>query len=240
MKKILLLLSVSIGSYLCLNGLPTLKEEIQYTITNASGKASGADVVGIDVSHHQGNIDWQAVARGGVDFVYIKATEGATYIDAKFRHNAHEAHKAGLMVGAYHYFRMTSSVDEQFDNFKKATLGLSLDLIPMIDVETSDGKSKKGVQRNLDKFIELIKDEYGVSPMIYGTQRSYNELCAPKYNHLHLYIGRYGNQPPKLLGNGGYTIWQYTENGTVEGINKNVDKCRFNPKYSLDDIRLKK
>lgn len=161
-----------------------------------------------------------------------------------FKKNIEGAQKAGLLVGVYHYFRMTSSPEEQFENFKKAMKDYKMDLVPMIDVEPSKkemaGKSVKDLQKNLDKFIALIKAEYGVPPMIYGTQRSYNTYCAPKYNKYHLYIGRYGKNSPEIIGEGTYTIWQYTENGKVNGITEDVDICKFNPKYGIKDIKIKK
>jgi lysozyme len=202
--------------------------------------AQQRQIRGIDVSHHQGRIDWTKVASDNIAFVYIKATEGKTYVDPHFRENVKGACNAGLWVGAYHYFRMTSTPCEQFNNFKQATKGLKMTLIPMIDVETGDGYSIQKVQKCLDELIALMKKEYGVLPMIYGTQRSYNTFCAHKYNHHHLYIGRYrSSEPPVIFGNGTYTIWQYTENGRVQGIPKEVDLCKFHPKHSLSEIRMK-
>lgn len=203
-----------------------------------------AQTRGIDVSRHQKTIDWKKVAADNVQFVYIKATEGATYQDPMFRENIEGAQEAGLLVGVYHYFRMTSSPEKQFENFKKAMKGYKMDLVPMIDVEPSQkemaGKSVKDLQKNLDKFIALVKAEYGVPPMIYGTQRSYNTYCAPKYNNYHLYIGRYGKNSPEIIGKGTYTIWQYTETGKINGIPVAVDICKFNPKYGIKDILIKK
>ena len=191
---------------------------------------------GIDVSHHQGSIDWTKVAAAGIDFVYVKATEGATYTDPRFHYNMKNAIGVGLKVGAYHYFRMTSGAREQFENFRKAVKGYKFALVPMIDVETSDNRPVRQLQDSLDVFIRLVKQEYGCPPMIYGTQRSYNTYCAPKYNRYHLYIGRYGENAPVIKGDGTYTIWQYTESGRVNGIPKPVDKCRFNSKYTVRDI----
>lgn len=191
---------------------------------------------GIDVSHHQHEIDWSLVARDDVDFVYIKATEGATYKDPRYDENMKGAINVGLPVGAYHFFRMTSGAEEQFNNFKSALSGYNFKLVPMIDVETSDGRPVKELQDSLDVFIKLIKSEYGCAPIIYGTQRSYNTFCAPKYNRYHLYIGRYSNYPPEIIGKGTYTIWQYTETGRVEGIPMPVDRSLFNSKYGIEDI----
>ena len=73
---------------------------------------------GIDVSNHQGSIDWDKVAKDeNVQFVYIKATEGATYVSPTFEQNIQEARKAGMKVGCYHLLRATSHIHDQFRNF---------------------------------------------------------------------------------------------------------------------------
>lgn len=198
------------------------------------------DSVGIDVARYQGDIDWQTVSKEKILFVYIKATEGKTYTDPKFHQNIKGAQKAGLKVGAYHFFRMTSGAREQFNHFYSQVGKYKLDLIPMIDVEvpSKEVKSIKLVQDSLDVFIKLVTQKYGKKPMIYGTQRSYNTYCAPKYNNLHLYIGRYGPNAPKIKGEGSYTIWQYSEHGKINGIPRPVDLCRFRKGYGVKDIKL--
>ena len=92
------------------------------------------------MSHHQKKINWIDVAKDNIDFVYIKATEGATYKDPRYEENISGAKKARLLVGVYHYFRMTSSARKQFQNFMAAIGKHKIDLIPMIDVETSDNR----------------------------------------------------------------------------------------------------
>ena len=239
MKKLIVALSIIgiIGVlYVSLTNLPSIRSVIQVSQNDAEDNGR----FGIDVSHHQKWINWKEVATEPVEFVYIKATEGATYVDPRFHENAKGAKDAGLLIGAYHYFRMTSSVADQFDNFKSAMDKHQMDLVPMIDVETDDDKPRSEVQKALEKFIEQIKNEYGVAPMIYGTQRSYNTYCAPKFNKYPLYIGRYGSNSPDVIGKGTYTIWQYTETGKVKGISKNVDKCRFHPDHSVKDIMMTK
>ena len=198
------------------------------------------DSVGIDVARYQGDIDWQTVSKEKILFVYIKATEGKTYTDPKFHQNIKGAQKAGLKVGAYHFFRMTSGAREQFNHFYSQVSKYKMDLIPMIDVEvpSKEVKSIPLVQDSLDVFIKLVTQKYGKKPMIYGTQRSYNTYCAPKYNNLHLYIGRYNTKGPEINGKGSYTIWQYSECGKIKGIPKPVDLCRFRKGYGVKDIKL--
>lgn len=208
--------------------------------TSAPQKVAPKDSVGIDVARYQGDIDWQTVSKEKILFVYIKATEGKTYTDPNFHQNIEGAQKTGLKVGAYHFFRMTSGAREQFNHFYSQVSKYKLDLIPMIDVEVphKEVKSIKQVQDSLDVFIKLVTQKYGKKPMIYGTQRSYNTYCAPKYNNLHLYIGRYGSNAPEIEGEGSYSIWQYSEHGKINGIPRAVDLCRFRKGYGVKDIKL--
>lgn len=106
----------------------------------------------------------------------------------------------------------------------------------MVDIETSDKHPARELRDSLNVFVGLVREYYGVRPMIYATNRSYIELCGGLYPSYHLYIGRYGNKAPIVKGKGGYTLWQYTETAHIDGIPKPVDKARFNPRYSIDDI----
>ena len=201
---------------------------------------SQPDIKGIDVSHHQGNIDWKKVreAQPKLAFVYVKCTEGKSYVDPMFKKNADGAASVGYNVGAYHYFRMTSGAHEQFQNFKTQMDAVHIDLIPMVDVERGDGKPRKELQDSLQVLLDLLEKEYGKKPMIYGTNRSYNEFCAPEFNHYPLYIGRYGKNKPVVTGPSHYTIWQYSEDTSIPGIPKPVDMCRFHPSILPGSIEL--
>lgn len=196
---------------------------------------------GIDVSHHNGKIDWNLVAQdpAGIEFVYVKATEGTTLKDSYFVHNMRGARKAGLKVGAYHFFRMTSSAHDQFNNFSKTLDKVKFDLLPMVDVETRDKASNEAVHDSLEVFISLVRKKYGVSPVIYGSNKSYNMFCGDDVaGDSPLYIARYGENPPVIKGLRHYTMWQYSDKGRINGIHKPVDLCRFHPSHSLEDILM--
>lgn len=195
---------------------------------------------GIDVSHHQGVIDWKKVKEKApsLQFVYIKLSEGATYTDPRGIKNAEGAKKNGFLIGGYHYFRLTSGVREQFEHFSCLLDRINPDLVPMVDVERSDGKARSELQDSLSLFLALLEKRYHKAPMIYGTNASYNGYCAPAFNDYPLYLGRYGRERPIITGEGHYTIWQYSESGVIEGIEKQVDFCRFHPDCGIADIRL--
>ena len=193
---------------------------------------------GIDVSHHNGKINWKQVP--DVEFVYIKATEGATYADPMYQQNIEGARAKKLRVGAYHYFRTTSSVQKQFENYKQHVKKSDIDLIPMVDVEECKKWSAVQFQDSLMRFIQLVKSHYGKTPMIYSVNTFYNRYCAPRFNNYHLMIGRYGINEPVIKGRGTYTIWQKSQAGKLPGIPKNVDIGIFREGVQIDDILLAK
>lgn len=201
---------------------------------------SSDKVYGIDVSRHQGEIDWSKVKEWEgheIAFVYMKATEGGDHVDVKYQTNILEARKSGLPVGSYHYFRTTSTVEEQFENFTHQMSISEQDLVPLVDVEENKYWSDDEFHENLQKFLNLLEQHYGKKPMIYAVNTFYNKHLQGKYKNYHFLIGRYGNEP-WMKDNSNYTIWQFSESGKVDGIPKSVDIDVFNAKYSLQDIML--
>lgn len=194
---------------------------------------------GIDVSRHNRHIDWAKVANDtNIYFVYLKATEGATHVDPAYKTYLKGARENGLAVGSYHYFRMTSTTHEQLENMKTNILKEEQDLRPMIDVETTDGHPVQEVRDSLRVFLRLVQEYYGARPVIYGTNRSYNRICGNRFNNYPLYLGRYGSNPPLIRGREHYTVWQFSENGRIDGIERPVDLCRFHPDCGFDSLLL--
>ena len=194
---------------------------------------------GIDISSYQGYIDWAKVSSDkDIRFVYIKATEGATYRSPHYAHNITQARRYGLLVGSYHYLTSTSTIDEQFKNFSTYALRTVQDLMPMLDVEVRGNWSRSELIDSVDKFCELVEDYYGVQPMIYSTMGFYNKNLTPHFNKHKLYIGRYSNSEPEINWEGEYTIWQYSESGIIPGIDAYVDLCRYRKDGWIDEILL--
>lgn len=194
---------------------------------------------GIDVSKHQGKINWNKVAEDkNIQFVYIKATEGRSMLDRRYRENIRGARKAGLKAGSYHFFTSWRSAREQFENFRKHVDRSEQDLIPMVDVEESGCRnaSRRELQKSLGEFMELMKAEYGRYPLLYSQYRFYNEKLAPEFNKYFIFMARYSSAEPVLRGHGKHNIWQYSERGKVRGIKGHVDLDRFVNGTSFKDI----
>ena len=206
---------------------------------DAKEKSSTSEVIyGIDVSHHQGKINWEQVAKGETKFVYIKATEGATFVDPRCRENAKMALQNGLDVGAYHFFRMTSSPKDQFKNFSKVLDSIPFSLVPVLDVEKSDGKKNYEIRAAVDVFVKLVYEKYNIYPMIYGSPETYLYYCSEfVQKHCMFFIGDYHREPVLSKGKT-YTIWQYSTQGRVPGVTHHVDVDMLHKDASLDDIRF--
>ena len=195
---------------------------------------------GIDVSKYQGDIDWAAIARNkNIKFAYIKATEGATYVDPRFEENIAEARKHGVKVGCYHFLRSSSTIADQFENMKRYVRREEQNLVPMIDVESMGKWSQQQLVDSLHAFAVMIYEHYRVAPIIYTYVNFYNRNLAGRFTNYPLFIARYTEPEPELSDGTKYVIWQYTERGRVNGIKGNVDLSRFGNGYSVHDISIK-
>ena len=202
-------------------------------------KREGALIDGIDVSSHQGEINWEKVtANDDIRFAYIKATEGETYQSPHYVDNVTQAQDNGLLVGSYHYLSTTSPIRQQYANFVRALSSVPQDLIPMIDVEDRGEWSRSQLIDSLALLADMLEHRYKHRPMIYSTMDFYNQNLSPQFNKYPLYIGRYSTARPSISWDGDYTIWQFTEDGIMAGINVYVDMARFHPDHDLPELLL--
>ena len=126
-------------------------------------------VHGIDLSHYQGDVFWETVGENSkMAYVYLKASEGGDRIDAKYERNIELAHKYGLKVGSYHFFRPKTDLNKQLLNFMTQCRPGEQDLIPMIDIETKSGLDTEEFCDSLFKFIHLVEKAYNQKPLLYN------------------------------------------------------------------------
>lgn len=205
------------------------------------GKQNMKKYDGIDVSHHQGEIDWKQVAQDNkIKFVYIKATQGTTITDRRYAENIRGARRRGLKCGSYHFLSSQTPVRKQFAHFKSVVKKRQQDLIPMVDVESEGvrGWTKKQVCDSLALFCRLVKQQYGKSPLIYTQFKFYNTHLSPRFDRYFLFLGKYSWPQPRIKGSSRHNIWQYSEHGKIKGIKGYVDLDRFVSGTRLKDIKL--
>ncbi len=195
---------------------------------------------GVDVSHHQGNINWSAVYASGKVFAFVKATEGVTYNDPMFVSNMVNGHNAGVLMGAYHFARPdnNSAVDEarHFVQVARSYIGAGW-LPPVLDLEDPNSSTdlqdlytSQQLTEWVRTWLQVVEDSTGVKPIIYTNGR-YTNYLQSSLNSYGLWIAEPdGNtNPPDNLGH--WTTWlfkQFSWTGNVPGINGDVDLDVFN------------
>ncbi len=195
---------------------------------------------GIDLSHYQGEVFWEAVGDNSkMAYVYLKATEGGTRVDPTYKKNIELAHKYGLKVGSYHFFRPKVELQQQMENFKSQCRPGDQDLIPMIDIETTSGLDTEEFCDSLFKFLKLVEMEYKQKPLLYTGTNFYNRHLLGKIDSYKLMIAQYSTRIPVLADKRDYDMWQYTAKGRINGINAYVDKSRFMGRHSMREIRYR-
>ena len=169
---------------------------------------------GIDVSHYQGTIDWQRVVRStNISYVYLKATEGANYVD-------------------------DVSPQEQFNNIVRNIKPAEQDLVPIIDIEHRGNVSEEQFIRDLTELIKKVEQYYGKKPLLYSYQNFYNRHFLGLFRHYHWMIAKYQSESPVLLDGRDYIMWQYTSKGSIDGIKGHVDRSRIMGNHNLQTLGM--
>jgi GH25 family lysozyme M1 (1,4-beta-N-acetylmuramidase) len=215
-------------------------DETLAELTKCSDK--GQVVYGVDVSGWQGtSINWSSVRAAGKVFAFAKASEGTGFTDASFAHNWPGMRNAGLLRGAYHFFRPGSDPTTQADHFVdviNANGGMVAgDLPPVADVEVSDSQAASTVIARLRVFLDRVQARTGRLPLIYTANFFWGEyLGNPNFSNYPLWVANYGPSCPYLPNAwSNWRFWQYSDNATVSGIPGGVDADMFNG--TLDDLR---
>ncbi len=192
----------------------------------------GYGIHGIDVSHHQGRIDWQEVAAmniHGIDigFCFIKASEGTSFTDNRFAHNWRNAKKAGIPRGAFHYF--TAGIDGtlQAKKFLNTVSFEKGDLVPVVDIEEANGLGRAALVRSLSDWLELVEQRCGKKPIIYTGADFYAKYLEGDFDDYPIWVAHYfAPLGPRISRD--WHFWQHSERGRVNGIATRVDFNVFN------------
>lgn len=211
------------------------------SICRVYGRHGRLDYDGIDVSRHQGSIDWTKVGSDScVRFVYIKATEGGDLKDSFYLRNVRQARSAGILVGSYHYFTSSSSVKEQFRNFYSLVDRRVQDLPPVIDVEDEAlrGLSTTTLRHRLFELASLMELHYHVQPIIYCYAGFYNRHLWPHFNHYRLFVSHYSAAELPLAHGARPCIWQHSDRGIIDGVGCSVDLDVLAYGIALSDLRV--
>lgn len=182
---------------------------------------------GIDVSHHQGSINWSAVTHPDstrqLYFVFMRATVG-TQVDNRFTENWKGAANTDLKRGAYHYYWSNVNSATQAAAFIKEVTLDSGDLPPVLDIEDiSNVQNKVSLRKGLKNWIKIIETHYGIKPIIYTGEAFYKDILQPDAyfeNYSRLWIANYNRVSQPRVS---WDFWQYSDRFPVNGIETPVD-----------------
>ena len=199
---------------------------------------AGFHIHGIDVSHYQGNIDWQRLTQTRqsqfpIHFIFMKASEGGDYGDRVFQANFDSAKAYAFIRGAYHFYNPKTDPVRQADFFINSVKLDTGDLPPVLDIEKR-GDDARTLRRDLKIWLDKIERHYKVKPILYTSYkfktRYLNDSIFDSYPY---WIAHYYVDSVEYKGN--WKFWQHTDVGTLPGIREKVDLNIFNG--SLEELK---
>lgn len=211
-------------------------------VASGATPALAATTDGIDVSHYQGVINWTRVRADGIQFAYIKATEGISVADSRFDTNYVAAYNAQVIRGAYHFALPDRSGGVAQADFLVSNGGAwsadSRTLPAALDLEANPygascyGKSQAAMRTWITDFLNRYRTRTGRYAVIYTTT-SWWTSCTGNYSafwsHHPLWLARWSSSPGTLpSGASVWSFWQYTASGSVPGISGTVDRDHWN------------
>ncbi len=194
------------------------------------------EILGMDISHFQDNIKWDEIKADGVNFVYLKATQGEHFKDPKFKKHHEATRKECLYRGAYHFYESGKDPKKQALNFVDAVQTLIPgDLPPVLDLEELGIKTSVDIKTytaNTLQWLQIVEEKLGVRPIIYCDPSFGNSyLKHPDFAKYNLWVADYTKSAspkvPETWKNKGWTIWQRTDRKKLEGVQGKIDYDLF-------------
>jgi lysozyme len=201
----------------------------------SSQTIDSAILLGLDVSHYDGDVDFAQVKAAGASFVFIKASEGSTIVDENFAANWKAAKAAGMIRGAYHLFRPKDDVQSQVANFVNTVGSIETgDLPPVIDIEVPEDWAQFTEARRVTmvlSWLQAVEAKLDIKPIIYidGSMVE-STLGSPEaFKDYLLWLADWTSSFVPVVPSPWttWTFWQYTDTGTIAGIDGEVDLDRF-------------
>ena len=182
---------------------------------------SDRDIIGVDISEYQADVDMERLREQGIEFIYMKATEGSGHVDGYFAENWENAGDCGIPAGAYHFFSFDSPGEQQAENYINTVGSLDGKMIPAIDVEYYADKKKnppekEDVVRELRAFIAVLEKEYGVKPLIYCSGEVYEMYLAESFVGYPRWV-RSIYYPVTFEAGSNWAVWQYCDTAELDG-----------------------
>jgi lysozyme len=202
-------------------------------------------ILGIDVSWYQGPIHWPSVlntkhGQQSIQFVFLKATQGWSWLDPSYFLNCWNLRNTQLAVGLYHFYNQKQGPEAQAKWFCSMIQLKKGDLAPILDIEGNDPTDKKLLVKNLKKWLQIVENKLGIRPIIYTNAYFYKTNLAGSFEQYPLWVAQYEPKPIKPNIQRNWLFWQFSQTGTVNGIKAKVDLNVYNgTRRSFEALRIK-
>jgi lysozyme len=196
-------------------------------------RARGMPIQGLDIARYQGRIDFDAVRGGGTHFIYIKGSEGKDYIDPNFYENWNRARDAGVARGVYHFMTWCSLAREQADWFVKTMPSDPDALPPVLDLEWNNHSKCKNTHDRADilekirVMLAAMEAHSGKVPIIYTDIAFHRDILAGEHFDNPFWLRSTAAEPHDRYSDRRWLFWQWTQTGTMRGVNAEVDRNAF-------------
>lgn len=194
----------------------------------------GFPSLGLDISHHQGKIDWELLFNKEqydtlIHFVYCKSTEGSTHVDREWSNNRKYLNDLGLPNGAYHFFSPTEDPEAQAKHFLSHWKKRDIDLPPVLDVEL-EAKNDSTLIQHMNIWLHLVESRTGMRPIIYTPLNFYEKKFQQHFLDYRFWLAAYSRKPD-CIADKRVIHWQFSDKGEIPGTKEKVDlsvsKVRF-------------
>lgn len=192
-------------------------------------------VRGMDAARFQTYVDWPRAKAVGIEFVFLKATEGGDLKDPKFRDHWRGAGRAGIARGAYHFYYFCTDAAVQARFFIQNVPRTQGSLPPVLDMEWNpfsptcqrrpDGAT---VRAEMRLWMSIVQAHYGQRPIIYTTPRFYSENGLSVFKKHEFWLRTTAKSPREAYPGQPWRFWQYTATGTLPGTPGDIDINAFN------------
>ena len=197
------------------------------------------ELQGCDVSHWNGQINWENLRSDGVRFVFMKATQGSSDIDPDFEANWAGAGEASLYRGAYHFYQPGGDPMAQAEHFLSVAKPQSGDLLPVLDIEESGSESPDVLSNNMAIWINHIRGSTGKYPIVYTYTSFWDSAITHDFSACPLWIADWETEGAPNLPNGWqhWAFWQYSSTGRLSGIPDSQGKTDLDYFYgNINDL----